>query len=508
MLNTLGEVLPRAAALFGDKTALIFEGRAYSFNALDSLTNRFANGLQALGVEPGNRVSIYSGNALEWIASYHAALKCGAVVNPINVMLTPDEVRFVTNDCGARIIVAPLDKADALLSIKRDTPLEHVVVFGGSIAGSQSFDDLVARGQERFQPIKRLPADLSTIGYTSGTTGHPKGAMLSHRAVVLNSAMTANLHARTAADTVVTALPCAHVYGNVVMNGALLTGMTLVLMPRFDPVVALGLIEQHRATMFEGVPTMYMYMLNEPAIERHHLATLTRCTVGGQAMPVAKMEEAETRFGCPLLELWGMTEIAGLGTTHPVYGFNRHGSIGVPLPYVECRIAAVDDPGRSLAPEDVGELMVRGPIVMQGYFGNDRATTETIEPDGWMHTGDLARRDAEGYFYVVDRKKDMIITGGFNIYPAELERVIAAHPAVAMVAVGSQPDPLKGELAKAYVVPKTGASKDAESILMHCREHLAAYKVPRMIQFVDDLPKTSTGKVMRRELKNLDLRPD
>ena len=339
MLNTLGEILPRAAALFGDKTALIIENRSYTYSALESLTNRFANGLRGLGVQPGDCVSIYSGNALEWIVSYHAALKCGAVVNPINVMLTPDEVRFVTSDCGASIIVAPQDKADPLLSLKSDTPLEHVVVFGGRIAGAQSFDDLVLRGQEEFVPVSRSPSDPSTIAYTSGTTGHPKGAMLSHRAVVLNSAMTANVHARTSADTVVTALPCAHVYGNVVMNGALLTGMTLVLMPRFDPAIALDLIEQHRATMFEGVPTMYLYILNEPALGRHHLSTLTRCTVGGQTMPVAKAEEVEALFGCALLELWGMTEIAGLGTTHPVYGFNRHGSIGIALPYVECSTA-------------------------------------------------------------------------------------------------------------------------------------------------------------------------
>jgi long-chain acyl-CoA synthetase len=199
-----------------------------------------------------------------------------------------------------------------------------------------------------------------------------------------------------------------------------------------------------------------------------------------------------------------MTEIAGLGTTHPFYGVNRHGSIGIGLPYVETRIAATEDASQSLHQDEIGELMVRGPIVMQGYYGNDGATRETIEPDGWMHTGDLARMDGEGYIYIVDRKKDMILTAGYNVYPAELERVIAAHPAVAMVAVGSQPDEVKGEIAKAYVVRKGGAEVDENSVLEYCREHLAAYKVPRLVQFVPDLPKTSTGKIMRRQLKTLD----
>lgn len=199
-----------------------------------------------------------------------------------------------------------------------------------------------------------------------------------------------------------------------------------------------------------------------------------------------------------------MTEVAGLGTTHPFYGVNRHGSIGIGLPYVETRIVATEDATKSPGQDEVGELMVRGPIVMQGYYGNERATRETIEADGWLHTGDLARLDAEGYIYVVDRKKDMILTAGYNVYPAELERVIATHPGVAMVAVGSQPDELKGEIAKAYIVPKNGVEVDEDSVLAFCREHLAAYKVPRQVQFVADLPKTSTGKIMRRHLKTLD----
>jgi long-chain acyl-CoA synthetase len=246
-------------------------------------------------------------------------------------------------------------------------------------------------------------------------------------------------------------------------------------------------------------------MLAHPDLAKFDLTSLTRCTVGGQTMPVAKMEEVEKRFGCPLIELWGMTELAGLGTTFPSHGPHKLGSIGIALPHVEARIADVADASKSMPRGEVGELMIRGPIVMQGYYGNEAATRETIEPDGWLHSGDLAHMDEEGAIFIVDRRKDMINSSGFKVFPAEIERVIAAHPAVAMVAVGGQPDELKGEIAKAYVVLKPRAAADAEEIIALCRKELAAYKVPRAVQFVPDLPKTSTGKIMRRELPKLDV---
>ena len=316
--------------------------------------------------------------------------------------------------------------------------------------------------------------------------------------------MTALMHQRSDSDTVVTALPCPHVYGNVVMSGAIQNGMTLVLHPNFEEQTILKSIQEHRATLFEGVPTMFMFLLNHPEFDHYDLSSLRCCTVGGQTMPKPKMEEVEERFGCPLIELWGMTELGGLGSTFAANGPVKHGSIGVALPYTEARIASTEDASKTLLAGEVGELMIKGGIVMQGYFGNDQATRDTIEPDGWMHTGDVASMDEDGCIFIVDRKKDMILTAGYNVYPAEIERVVAGHPDVALVAVGSIPDEEKGELAKAYIVSKVGASPSADNVIAYCREHLAAYKVPRAVQFVDDLPKTSTGKVMRRELKTLD----
>jgi len=321
--------------------------------------------------------------------------------------------------------------------------------------------------------------------------------------VLVNAFMTANMHMKTSQDRVVTALPCAHVYGNVVMHGELALGGTLILLPRFNELDALEAIQKYQATMFEGVPTMYLYLLSHPDLGKFDLSSLTRCTVGGQTMAVDKMAEVEKRFGCPLLELWGMTELAGLGTTHPFYGKNKLGSMGIPLPYTEAKIVDDSDVTKTLKAGEVGELMFRGPIAMEGYWGKEEATRETIEEDGWLHTGDVCYMDEEGYIFMVDRKKDMIITAGYNIYPAEIERIVHKLDKVAMCAVGKEPDELKGELAKAFVVLKPGETATEEEILSFCREHLANYKVPRGVYFVDDLPKTSTGKVMRRKLADL-----
>lgn len=501
----LGMIVRRAARRFGSRTALVAAGRTLTYQALDDLCDRVAGGLHDIGVRPGDRVSLYSPNRWEWVVAYHAALRAGAVVNPVNVMLTAEEVAFVLNDCGAAAIFTSGDKAEVIAGLTRSVPtLRRVISFDGAGVGATGFEDLLSGPAAAPEVPRPGPADLSTIGYTSGTTGHPKGAMQSHRAVFLNTAAVFAVQTRTERDVMLNALPLPHVYGNLIMNGTFMVGATLVMMERFDPAVALAEIKRHRATVFDGVPTMYAMMLADPSLPGADLSSLRICTVGGQTMPTAKMAEWEQRSGVPLLEIWGMTELAGAGTSNCSYMPNVHGSIGFALPGTEARIAAIDDPGVTMPDGEPGELMIRGPLVMLGYYGNEEATRATIEPDGWMHTGDIATRDEEGHFFVVDRKKDLILTGGFNVYPAEIERVVAAHPAVAMVAVGSVPDDTYGELARAYVVLRPGVTATEAEIIGHCRSHLAAYKLPRSVRFVPDLPKTSTGKVMRRELKKLD----
>ena len=507
-MNGPGQILPRAARRFGDRVALVAATRTLRYRELDEDSDRVAAALRARGLQPGQVVSLYSQNRWEWVVSYHGALKAGAIVNPVNVMLTTDELVYVLRDCGSAALFASGDKiAGALRASKELAALRTIVAFDPMTEAATGADEVLEFGAllatsrpDAGDVVVPEPRSPCTIGYTSGTTGYPKGAVQSHQAVLLNCALTATMHGRDERDVVVTALPAPHVYGNVVINGTFLVGGTVVLMERFAPAAALALIAEHRATMFEGVPAMYAAMLVDPALASHDLRSLTRCTVGGQTIAIPVIERWERASGAPLIELWGMTELAGLGTTHALHAPPVPGSIGVALPGIEVRVADLEDKRRTAAPGVPGELMVRGPIVMNGYHGNPAATAEAIDPDGWLHTGDLAYASADGHFFVVDRLKDMIITAGYNIYPAEIERVLVEHPAVAAVAVGAVPDAMKGELACAYVVLRAGATATEPDILAFTENRLAAYKRPRLVRFLTDLPKTSSGKVMRREL--------
>ncbi|CAJ1504290.1 class I adenylate-forming enzyme family protein [[Mycobacterium] burgundiense] len=503
-MHSPAHILTHAAEKFGDKPALITAERTLSYRELEEAANGVAHGLLERGVRPGQTVSLYSTNRWEWIVTYHGALKAGAVVNPVNVMLTRDELAYVLRDCAATAVFAGGEQAEWIRDLARDLPgIRAVVAFGAAPAGTTPFEALLTPHPDRPDVAMPGPTDPSTIGYTSGTTGHPKGAIQSHRAVLTNCALTATMHGRSAADIVVTALPAPHVYGNVAINSTFLTGGTVVLMQRFEPAAALRLIEQHRATMFEGVPAMYAMMLADPALTGTDLTSLTRCTVGGQTFPVATLEKWEAVSGVRLIELWGMTEIAGLGLTHAVHAPAVPGSVGVALPGVQVRIADLENSAVDAPAGEPGELMVRGPVVMLGYHDNPAATAETIEPDGWLHTGDIATMADTGHVFIVDRRKDMIISGGYNIYPAEIERVLSAHPGVALVAAGPVPDPVKGELPCAYVVRAPGSTVTEAELADFAGTRLAAYKRPRLFSFVDALPTTSSGKVMRRALRDL-----
>jgi long-chain acyl-CoA synthetase len=505
MVATLAEILPHAARRYGNRTALIVDDRRFSFRDLDALSNRVANGLAAGGVKPGDRVTLFGPNSWEWLVSYYGIAKTGAVVNPINVMLTPEEVRHTVIDSGARAVVASPDKGENLLAIKGAANLAEVVLWGDApLTGATLLSDWLQHGKPEFSYHQRKSSDLAAICYTSGTTGLPKGAMQSQRAVIGAAVGTALMAARTAQDRVINALPLSHVYGSCVFNAAMMAGSALILIPRFNEVAVLESIVEHRATLMDGVPTAYYYLLAHPDFEKHDLSSLTRCWVGGQTLPAAKSLEFTARTGCPVHEIWGMTELAGATSANPVYGPNKLGTIGLPYPGNAFRVVDVDDADKEMPTGERGELMYRGPLVMDGYYNNPRGTAETIRPDGWLHTGDIATMDEDGYATIVDRKKDMILTAGFNVYPAEIERVLCMHPAVALAAVGGVADEVKGELAKAYVILKPGSQISREALVAHCREHLAAYKVPRAMQFVTCVPTTSSGKIMRRMLKDVD----
>jgi long-chain acyl-CoA synthetase len=499
------EILPWAAQRHPDKTALVTGDRRWTYRQLDDMSNAFALALQQRGISGGSVVSLYGQNSAEWLIAYHGTLKAGAVVNPVNVMLTGPELSYVLNDCQSRVLLAGAEQAEVADNVISGVEsLELFGVFDDSRPRAASFSDLIASRSNRcLRTPGTQPLHLCSIAYTSGTTGHPKGVMQSHRSVLLNCALTATMHGRAESDIVVTALPCAHVYGNVVINSTFIAGGTVVLMERFRAAEALRLIGTERATIFDGVPAMYAMVLSDDALAQSDLTSLRMCTVGGQTSPPELIDRWQQRAGVPLIEVWGMTEISGLGTTHSVYAPRAAGSIGVALPGIEVRVAPLDGSNAEIPTGERGELVVRGPVVMLGYHGRPEATAEVLSPDGWLRTGDVAHVDDTGHFFIVDRIKDMIVTAGYNVYPAEIERVIATHPDVSMVGVGRRHDDVRGEVAVAYVVPRRGAALGVEAVMDHCRTHLAAYKRPRAVEIVATLPTTSSGKVMRRRLNEL-----
>jgi long-chain acyl-CoA synthetase len=499
-MNGPGQILPVAAAKWGAKTALITATRSLTYAELDDASSRVACGLLRRGVAPGRVVSLYGPNTWQWVVAYHAILKAGAVVNPINSMLTPPEVAFILGDAQSTAILTASAQVETVAGLTRDLPeLGSVLSLEAPVAGHQSLADLVNESPQALPPAP-APTDSSTIGYTSGTTGHPKGAVQTQRAVLFNCALTATSHSRAADDVCVTALPAPHVYGNVVINGTFMSGGTVVLHERFDPEQFLDSVGRYGATILDCVPAMYAVMLASAALDRADLSRVTRSVSGGQTIPVSTIRAWEERSSSPFLELWGMTELSGPATTQTVFMPREPGSVGQSLPGTEIRIASLDDVSADAPVGEPGELMARGPLVMIGYFNNAEATKLAIEPDGWLHTGDIARMDDNNNVFLVDRRHDMIITGGYNVYPAEIERVVAGNPAVALVAVGSVPDEVRGELACAYVVLRDGASTSAAEIIEATKDSLAPYKRPRLVRFVTDLPKTSTGKIQRRHL--------
>jgi long-chain acyl-CoA synthetase len=494
-INTLADVPEFAAAAFSTSAA-ITDGRVdHTFADIAAMCDLVSDSLVTMGVGKGDRVVLYGENHAHWICCYYGILQLGAVVVPVNKLLRGHEVAFIADDCGAAAVIA----SPAMMPELANAFPEPV-----SLLPWSAFFDREAGSAGRVERPELAPDDIASVCYTSGTTGTPKGATLTHRNILTNALMTASMHGKLASDVIYSALPCPHVYGNVVFQSAFLTGCKLYLNAAFDAGEALAAIRTHGVTVFEGVPTMYFYLLNED-FAAADCKTLRMLTVGGQTMPVAKMEEVQRRFDAPLVELWGMTELAGLGTTHCALagqvGNLPLGSIGTALPGVEARVVSLDDPGKEAPSGEKGELQVRGPIVMQGYWNNAAATRQTIDDLGWLATGDIATKDASGHVRIVDRKKDMILTAGYNIYPAELEARLSEHPDVAMVAVASEADDEKGEIPVAHVVLRPKSDLGEEALREHCRARLAAYKVPRKFVFADDLPKTSSGKIMRRALR-------
>ena len=491
------ELLGSGESHGGERPALIADDHVVSYGQLGHEAGALARHLRRLGVQPGDRVALLLPTLPEYVPAYFGILGAGAVVVPINPRARAPEIRHIVEDCGVRSAIAHVDAVDEVR--KAAANLSHLVTAGGPAPeGAVALADLV-RDFEPLDPRVAKSDDLAQICYTSGTTGKPKGVMLTHLKLALNAESLAEACGASLADRMLAIAPLGHILGtSLVMNMTIISGGALVFCGKLDPDTIMGTIERQRCTFVGAVPTVYIMMLNHP--RQHDLSSLREAMCGGASCPVEVINAFQKRFGVRILEGYGITEIAGGAAFNPLHGLRKPGSVGVPIKYME--VAILDDAGRALGSGEVGELSIKGPTVMAGYYGQPDATRETVR-DGWLRTGDLASADADGYYFIVDRKKDMIITSGFNVYPREVEEVLYQHPAVAEAGVVGLPDLVKGELVGACVTLRSGEAATAADLIAFCKDRLTPYKVPVRVEFFPALPKGATGKLLRRELREL-----
>jgi long-chain acyl-CoA synthetase len=485
--------LVAGAQSHGDNIAIRLDDVTLSHSQLETLSQHVASMLAEYGVAPGDRVAIMLPNVPEWAVLYYGILRAGGVVVPMNPLLKAREIFYYLSDSGTKaIFVWQAFVAEAELGVAQ-TSAKLIAVEPGT------FLSQVTATVPQDAVVDRRPDDTAVILYTSGTTGLPKGAELTHANLSGNVDVIAQtlLHV-TPDDVIFGGLPLFHVFGQTcALNVAVRAGAALTLLPRFDPEKALQILVRDRVTIFQGVPTMYAALLNHPQSSKTSLPTLRLCTSGGSAIPVEVLHAFEKRFACVVLEGYGLSE------TSPVASFNHlgwtrvPGSVGTPVHGVQMQV--IDEGGGAVQDGVVGELAIRGPNVMKGYWNKPERTAEAIV-DGWFRTGDLGRKDEHGNYFIVDRKKDMIIRGGYNVYPREVEEVLYEHPAIAEAAVVGIAHPELGEEVAAAVVLKPGMTATSQEVRGFVKARLAAYKYPRHVHIVESLPKGPTGKILKREI--------
>jgi len=526
----LQDNLAESARKYPDATATIFQNAKLSYAELNALVDRFSAALQELGVKKGDRVAVYMANCPQFIIAYYGALRVGAIVVAFNPLYAAPEVEHQLVDSGAETMVCMSRFYPNVKSVRARTSLKNVIVtnikeyfppvlkvlftlvkekHGGDrqdISGDANtywFQELLARAPAEPRAVVVQPEDTAVLLYTGGTTGVPKGAELSHASMMSNAVMCRHwLHdSQEAKEIVLTTLPLYHSYGmTTCMNFGIYAAAAMLLIPNpRDYVDIMKNINKHHPTLFPGVPTMYVAFNSFPDIGKYNVKSIRACLSGAAGLP----KEVQTRFqqltGARLVEGYGLSEASPVTHANPVYGKNKIGTIGVPWPDTEARIVDIDTGLQDMPMGEKGELVVRGPQVMKGYWRMPEETAIALR-DGWLYTGDIAVMDDEGYFTIVDRKKDMIIAGGFNIYPREVEEALYRHPKIKEAVVAGIPDPYRGETVKAYVILKDGETATEEEIIEFCKTQVAKYKVPTAVEFRTELPKTIVGKIFRRIL--------
>lgn len=534
------EFLDEAADKHPQRPAIVFGAVAHklpgqplfdasmSYRDLREAVNRFANALIELGVKKGERVAIYLPNSPQFVIAYYGALKAGAVIAPVNPIYTPRELEFILKDSSAETIVALSQFYPKLQGVRAKTALKNVIVANIKeyfpsllktlftlamekkeghraelVPGDLWFQDVLKSAPASDPEVKVFPDDNAVLLYTGGTTGLPKAAELAHRNLVANAVQLGAWlpWAKEASEGFLTALPMFHSYAmTTCLNEAMMIAGTLILIPNpRDMDHILKSIDKHKPSLFPGVPTMYTAINNNATVSKYNLRSIKACVSGAAGLPTEVQKKFQEITGGRLVEGYGLSEASPVVTANPVFGENRIGTIGLPMPDTDVKLLDVETGTREVAVGEPGELCVKGPQVMKGYWNKPDETTKTLR-DGWLHTGDVAIMDEDGYFRIVDRLKEMIISGGYNVYPREIEEVLYQHPAVLEAAAIGIADARRGESAKAFVVLKPGQSATEEELIAFTKQHLAPYKVPRQIEFRDALPKTMIGKILRREL--------
>jgi len=506
---TLADLVAGVAQSTPDKAAILFEDIQISYGALHALIESAADALTSRGVGKGDRVAVLLPNIPHFVVAYYAVLRVGAVVVPVNVLYKAGEIAYILRDSGAStaIVFESLyaQFAEALDDLRQHDVKNVIVVAAdevpaGTITWSLATSTIEGAAPAR-TPVEIVPDDVAVICYTSGTTGKAKGAMLSHHNFLANAAQVARVEGLRveSSDTVLLVLPLFHIFAmNVGMNMTLRVGGTIDLMVRFEPVAVLEEIQRHKASVFLGAPPMFVSFVNLPDLTSYDVSSLRLINSGAAALPVAVLEKFKMLTGKDIVEGYGLTETAPVSHSNAAGGAIKPGTIGLPIPGVEARI--VDAKDEDVPDGQEGEIVLRGENVMIGYWNKPRETAEALH-GGWFHTGDIAAKDADGYYTIVDRKKDMINAGGFKIWPREVEEVLYRHPAVAEAAVIPSFDPYAGERPIAYIVLKDGVAATQEELIAFVKARLASYKAPTYVEFRTDLPKNLTGKVMRRLLR-------
>jgi long-chain acyl-CoA synthetase len=527
--KTLQQFLQEAASQFPNKIAIHFLGKELTFQEVYKQALKLANYLVKLGLKKGDRVSIMLPNCPQSVISYYGVLFAGGVVVQTNPLYTERELEYQLNDSGAEILITLDLLYPKAVKMKAVTKLKHLIItsikdylpfikklFYPLVQKKQQvivkvkeqedqhlFSNVIAFTEAKEMAVDIDPVeDIALLQYTGGTTGFPKAAMLTHRNLISNTLMGAYwmYQCEKGNESILGVLPFFHVYGmTAVMNLSIMQGYKMILLPKFDPETTLKTIQKLKPTLFPGAPTIYIALLNHPKLKKYDLSSIKACISGSAPLPVEVQEKFETVTGGKLIEGYGLTEASPVTHANFLWDGKRvKGSIGVPWPDTEAKIISLET-GEEAKVNEIGELIVRGPQVMKGYW-NQPFETEAVLRDGWLYTGDLGYMDERGYFFVVDRKKDMIIASGYNIYPREVEEVLYEHPKVQEAAVVGIPDAYRGETVKAFIVLKQGEECTKEELDHFMRSRLAAYKVPRIYEFRRELPKTTVGKILRRVL--------